>query len=72
MTLLKSSKTMVDITTIEPNLIPKPTMVLIEANRKLEENNKQLNYIVVALLFVVLVSTAYIQMNKSRNENDIK
>ena len=63
---------MVDITTIEPNLIPKPTMVLIEANRKLEENNKQLNYIVVALLFVVLVSTAYIQMNKSRNENDIK
>ena len=62
---------MVDITTIEPNSLPKPTMVLIEANRELAENNKQLNYIVVALLFVVLVSTAYIQINKPKNENVI-
>jgi hypothetical protein len=62
---------MVDITTIEPNGIPMSTMDLIDANRELAENNKQLNYIVVALLFVVLVSTAYIQMNKPRNENDV-
>ncbi len=60
---------MVDITTIEPNYIPMSTMDLIDANRSLQDKNRQLNYVASTLLFIVIVTAVYIQTNKPKNEN---
>lgn len=60
---------MVDITTIEPNYIPMSTMDLIDANRTLQDKNRQLNYVAFTLLLIVIVTAVYIQTNKPKNEN---
>ncbi len=60
---------MVDVTTIEPNALPKPMVALIEYNRSLIGKNKQLKYFATALLVIAILATAYIQVNNQKKEN---
>ena len=61
---------MIDITSIEPNSLPKPMVVLIDSNRVLMNKNKQLKYYATAVLVIVIVAMAYIQVNNQKKEND--
>jgi hypothetical protein len=63
---------MVDITTIEPNALPEPLVVLIDGNRILSTKNRQLKYFVAALLIIVIAvaTTTFIHSNNPRKEND--
>ena len=61
---------MVDITTIEPNAIPKPMVVLIDSNRALISKNKQLKYFATALVVISILAMAYIQVNNPIKEDD--
>ncbi len=61
---------MVDITTIEPNTLPKPTLVLIDSNRVLISKNKQLKYFATALVVISILAMAYIQVNNPIKEDD--
>lgn len=61
---------MIDITSIEPNSLPKPMVVLIDSNRVLMNKNKQLKYYATAVLVIAIVAMAYIQVNNQKKEND--